>query len=187
MVEALLKDFEGKLEKAVEILHDDLATIRTGRATSGMIEKVVLKVYGGTQSLRVEELATIGTEDSQTLVVMPFDPSIIEEIEKGLREANLGLSVSPIDGRLRLKIPQLTEEQREEYVKLAQRKVEGGHIMVRQIRKEAMQNIKKQFDAEEISEDGKFKLEKEIQELVDKIMEKIKALGEQKEQEIRSI
>lgn len=187
MTDILLKDFESKLDKVIEILREDLATIRTGRVSPEIVAHVKLNVYEGTQVLELDELGTLTTEDAQTILFAPFDVSIIDEIEKGLRKANLRLSIVPEKERIRFKVPPMSEERREEYVILAHKKIEGARIMARQIRKEAMQDIDRQLKNEEISEDEKFRLQKKVQEMVDKTMEEMREIGEAKEKEIRSI
>lgn len=182
-----LEEYNQKLQKAIEVLREDLATIRTGRANPEMIAHTRLSVYGGTAQLEINELGTLTTDDPQTLVLVPFDLSIISEIENSLRSAKLNLSIIPEENKIRLKLPPMSEERRKEYLILAGKKIEGSRIMVRQIRREAMQEIDKNLKSEQIGEDEKFRLEKLAQEIVDKIMEKIKEIGEKKEEEIRNI
>lgn len=173
-----------KMQKAFELLHEDLATIRTGRATPSLIENIVISVYGGGTRLKLMELATIATSDPQTLVITPFDNSIIGEIQKGILEANVGLN-PVIDGQLiRIAIPRLSEERRQELIHLMHQKLENGRIMVRQIRHEAMIEIKKQKG---ISEDEVARLEKEVQKVTDEVILDIDTLGKKKEEELLQI
>ena len=176
-----------RMQKVLEVLGKDLATIRTGRATPSLIEHVVVSVYGGTQKLRIMELATIATTDPQTLLITPFDSSIITEIQKGIMASNVGLT-PVIDGRsIRISIPPLSLERRGELIKLMKQKLEGGRIQVRQIRHEAMGTVKKQFTDKEISNDERTRLEKEIQKATDDIMAGIDAMRERKEEELTQI
>ena len=175
------------MEKTLEILAEDLATIRSGRATPALIENIKISCYGGSQSLKLLELATITSPDAQTLLISPFDPTILEEIEKGIRQANLGL-VPSIEGNLiRVRIPPLSQERRKEFLKLAKAKLEGGRIFVRQIRKEAKIKVRKAFEEDEINEDEKKNLEKKIQELTDEMNRKIEMMGRRKEEELLQI
>lgn len=176
-----------KMQKALQVLHDDLGTIRTGRASPALVENAVVTVYEGTQHLRIKELATITTEGPKTLLIVPFDPSIIGDIEKGLNSANLGFSASSDSNVIRISLPPLTAERRDEFIKLAHTKIEGGRIMVRQIRHEAMNNLKRLADAKTISEDDQKRLEKDVQALTDEIMSEIDLLREKKEQELREV
>lgn len=176
-----------KMDKAIEVLKEDLSSIHVGQASPSMAAQIRLDVYDNTQSLLVEELATIATEDPKTISITPFDISILEDIEKGLRKANINMSILPGDDKIRLQLPPLTAQRREEYVVLVGKKIEGARIMVRQIRQEAMHSAKVSLDDKEISEDEKYKLEKRIQEITDKTMDEINKIGEQKETQIRSL
>ena len=176
-----------KMQKALIFVREDLATIRTGRATPALIENVVIVAYEGTQHLRVKELATIATEGPKMLLISPFDPLIIRDLEKGINSANLGFTAA-VDGNIiRINIPPLTNERREEYIKLTHTKLEGGRVIIRQIRHEAMSDLKRKFEAKEIAEDDKERLEKEIQALTDEMIAEIEILREKKEKELREI
>lgn len=173
-----------KINRVLEVIKGDLATIRTGRATPLLVENLVISVYGGSTKLKIMELATIGVSDARTLVITPFDPSIIQEIEKGIQEANIGF-MPVVDGRvIRISIPPLSQERREELIKAMKHKLENGKIMVRQARHEAIEEIKKEYEGRE---DDIKRLEKEIQKLVDETMELIESLGKQKEKELLQI
>ncbi len=176
-----------KIEKVLEVLRTDLGTIRSSRATPALVENLVIPVYGGSTKMRVVELATIASSDAQTLVLTPFDQSIINEIQKGIQDASTGLT-PVVDGQIvRITMPQLSEERRQELIKLMKHKLENGRIMVRQVRHEEMSEIKKLVDAKEISEDDQHRLEKEVQKAVDEATEMIEHYGKQKEEELLSI
>ena len=178
---------KGKMQKAISVLQDDLSTIRTGRATPALVENVVITAYEGTQHLKVKEIATITTEGPRTVIVVPFDQTTIRDVERGINSANLGFSAS-VDGNIiRISIPSLTAERRDEYIKLAHVKIEGGRVMIRQVRHEAMADLKRKFEAKEVSEDDKKRLEKHIQELTDEMIAEIAVLGEKKEVELREL
>lgn len=179
-----LEEIRKKFAKILDIIQNDLATVRTGRAAPSLVEHIMISCYGGTQKLRVVELATIVAQDTQTIVITPFDNSIIGEVQKGITEANAGLNPI-IDGQIvRISIPQLSEERRQELIHLMKQKLENGRIMARQIRHEAMNDVKKE---KEISEDEVSRLEKEIQKLTDKLMEDIDIMGKKKEEELLQI
>jgi ribosome recycling factor len=179
----IVNEARSKMQKVLEVLRNDLATVRTGRAAPSLVENIVISAYGGTQKLKVVELATISTSDSQTIVITPFDSSIIGEIQKGISDAQTGLN-PVIDGQLiRISIPQLSEERRKELIHLMRQKLENGRIMARQIRHEAMSDIKKQS----FSEDEDSRLEKEVQKLTDDIITDIESLGKKKEEELTQI
>lgn len=173
-----------KIQKVLDVIKGDLSTLRTGRAAPMLVENLTLSVYGGSTKLKVMELATVGVSDSRTLIITPFDPSIIQEIQKGIQEANLGFT-PVIDGHVvRISIPPLSQERREELIKAMRHKLENGKIMVRQARHEAMMEIKKEFEGRE---DDVKRLEKEVQKLVDDTMETIEDFGKQKEKELLQI
>lgn len=187
MIDTLLNQTRDRMKKAIEVTMTDLSSIRSGRATPALVEHIVIAAYGGSQRLKVMELATITTIDSKTIVISPYDPSIIDEIEKGIHEANTGLT-PVIDGEIiRITIPPLSQERRQEYIKLARAKVEGGRIMVRQVRHDAMKEVKKLEEAREISEDEKKHAEKLIQELTDEMIAELDGLLERKEQELLQV
>ncbi len=182
-----LTQVKDKMVKAMQVLADDLATIRTGRATPALVENLVISAYDNTAHLRLKEMATITTDGPRMIVIAPFDPTVIRDIERGISIANLGYS-GAVDGNIiRISIPPLTDERRQEYIKLAHTKLECGRVMVRQVRHEAMIQLKHKFEAKELGEDEKKYLEKEIQIYTDDFMGEIEVLRENKERELREI
>lgn len=176
-----------KMMQAIRILEEDLATIRTGRATPALVENLDVSAYNNTTHLKLKEMATIATDGAKMLIISPFDPSVIQDIERAINSANLGLSAA-VDGTIiRISIPSLTDERRQQYIKLCHAKIEGGRVMVRQIRHEFMADLKRQFEAKEIGEDDKKRLEKELQVLTDEMMAEIEVLREKKEAELAQI
>lgn len=176
-----------KMVKAMQVLSEDLATIRTGRATPALVENLVIPAYEGTQHLRLKEMATITTEGPRMIIIAPFDPTVIRDIEKGINTANLGYT-GAVDGNIiRINIPPLTDERRNEYIKLAHAKFEGGRVMVRQVRHEAMADLKRKFEGKELGEDEKKHIEHEIQNYTDEFMAEIEVMRENKEKELREI
>lgn len=183
----LLASVKDKMFKAIHMLQEDLGTIRTGRATAALVENVVISAYDNTQHLRMKELATITTDGPRMIIISPFDPSIMKDIERGINVANLGYTAY-MDGQvIRINIPSLTAERRDEYIKLAHVKLEGGRIMIRQVRHEVMADIKRQFEAKELSEDDKTRIEKDIQTMTDEMIGEIDLIREKKEAELREI
>jgi ribosome recycling factor len=175
------------MQKVVEVIKIDLATVRTGRASPSLVENIVIHAYNGTQNLKVVELAQIAAQDSQTIVITPYDQSIIGEIHKGLIEGNIGLT-PVIDGQIiRISIPVLTEERRQQLVGLVNQKLEGGKIQIRQVRHEAINEFKKQLNDKTISEDEMFHAEKEVQRLTDETIAELDTLGKKKEEELMQI
>ena len=181
MDEAQLK---AKMSQVLDSVRTDIASIRTGRVSPALVENIVVPAYGGTQRLRVLELATISVSDPQTLLIEPWDKSIIGDIRKGILEANVGLNPGVDDTKLRISLPPLTTEDREKYTKLLSTKLEGGKVLIRQIRGEAMHEAKEAFEKKQITEDEHFAKEKKIQEITDEFVGKIDAIGETKKQEL---
>lgn len=176
-----------KMEEVVRVLVEDIASIRTGRAAPALVENVMVSAYGGAQRLRIMELASITATDPTTLVIEPWDKSIIGEIRQGILAANIGMNPS-IDGELiRISMPPMTSEDREKYVKLLHTKLENARVMVRQVRGDIMKDIKTSFEDKGVTEDEKFAQEKKLQQLTDEFMEKIEERGKVKETELRQI
>ena len=182
-----LGDVSVKMGKVLDFIKQDVSTIRTGKATSALVENVMINAYGGTTKMRVVELGTISVPDVQSLTITPYDPSIIGEIRRDIEAANLGLT--PIIDRemVRISVPPLTGERRQEFVKLLHRKLEDGRVKVRQIRHDKMSEMKRGFEEKTLGEDDRERLEKELQELTDKIIAQIEAIGEAKEKEILNV
>jgi ribosome recycling factor len=149
-----------------------------------LVENIVISAYGGSTKLKVVELAIVGVTDAHTLVLTPFDPSVIQEIQKGIEAANVGFT-PVIDGHVvRINIPQLSQERREELIKAMKQRLENGKIMVRQMRHDSMEEIKQEYEGRE---DDIKRLEKEVQKIIDDTIEHIDDLGKQKEKELMQI
>lgn len=178
---------KSRMQQVIEMLAGDVSSIRTGRATPALIESLVVGVYGGQQKLKIQELATISTSDPQTLVIDPWDKSIIGEVKQGILAANIGMNPS-IDGEvLRISFPPMTSEDRDKYVKLLKTKLESAKVMVRQVRGDVMHSIKDGFEKKELTEDEKFSQEKKLQEITDEYVAKIDEIGKKKEAELLQI
>lgn len=175
---------KSSMQRAVDALSKELSSIRTGRATPSLVEDIIVNAYGGAQRLRVQELASITAPDTQMLLIEPWDKSIIGEIRQGILAANVGLNPTIDEERLRITLPPLTTEDREKYVKLLKVKLEEGRVAVRNVRSDAMHDIKKAFEEKEITEDDKFSDEKRLQEITDEFVAKIEEMGKKKEEEL---
>lgn len=182
-----VSQMRARMQKALMVLQEDLSTVRTGRAMPSLVENVVVSVYAGAQRLRIKELATISASDPQTLVLAPFDPSIAGEIQKGIMEANVGLTPSSDGNIIRISIPALSEERRKELIKLMKQKLENGRIAIRQIRQDARNIVRKQHNDKIISEEQMFRTDQEIQKITDEIMLPVDELGRKKEAELMQI
>lgn len=187
MIDAILAKTRDHMKKAFEVTQGDLGSIRSGRATPALVENISITAYGGSQKLRVLEMATITTMDAKTLVIAPYDSATLVDIEKGIGTAGSGL-VPVVDGEIiRITIPPLSTERRQEYMKLAKAKLESGRVMIRQIRHEAMRDLQKDADAKTISEDQQKHGERLVQELTDEMIADIDALGTKKEAELLQV
>ncbi len=170
-----------KFQKAIEVVKQDLATIRTGKASPQLIENLPVDAYG--TKMKLIELSTVAATDPTNLVVTPFDQTNVDAIIKAISAANLGLTAISEDTRIRVMVPALSQERREEYVKLVKTKIEGGKIMVRQIRHDAMEDISRA----EANEDERERMEKEVQTLTDKMVAELDTIAEVKEKELISL
>lgn len=175
-----------KMQRSLDSVHADFATVRTGKASPALVENIVIKAYGGTQPLRVMELASIHASDTKTLIITPFDHSIIGEIEHGISDAKVGLNPIVDGDYVRINLPPLSEERRLEFVKLIKQKGEGGKVIIRQIRHDGMEQAKK-MENKEISEDEVIRIEKEVQKITDHFIEEIDLLAKQKEEELMKV
>lgn len=176
-----------RMQRALMVLQEDLSTVRTGRAMPSLVENVVISVYQGTQKLKIKELATIAASDPQTLVLSPFDPSISAEIQKGIMEANIGLTPSSDGNVIRISIPPLSQERRRDLIKLMKQKLENGKIAIRQIRQDARNTVRKQHLDKEISEEQMYRTDQEIQKITDEIILAVDEMGRKKETELLQI
>ena len=178
---------KSKMQSSVDTVHSDIGGIRTGRAMPALVENVIVPAYGGTQHLRVMEVASITAPDPTQLVISPWDKSIIGDIRKGIEAANLGMNPS-IDGEIiRIIIPALTTEDRQKYVKILSQKLEVGKVSIRQVRADEMHEIKKKFEEKTLTEDDKKDTEKKLQDLTDSFIQKIEEMGEKKKAELLQI
>ena len=176
-----------KMQSSLDAVASDIAGIRTGRATPALVENIMCPAYGGTQRLKVVELATITAPDPSQIIINPWDKSIIGDIRKGIMEANVGMNPS-VDGEiLRITMPPLTTEDREKYIKILSTKLESGKVVIRQVRGDEMHEIKKKFEAKEITEDEKFGNEKKLQEITNEFVGRIEQMGEKKKAELLQI
>lgn len=176
-----------RMQQVLDLVRQDVGSIRTGRATPALVEDIVIDCYGATQKLKVVELATISAPDTRTLLITPWDKSIIGEIRNGILKANIGLSPIIAGEVIRINLPLMTTEDRENYVKLLHQKLETGRIMIRQARQDGMRDIKKKFENKEISEDEQMTQEKKLQGITDNYIGQIDEIGKRKETELRSV
>jgi len=185
MIQDVLDDLRERMDKSVAALHDDLMGIRTGRASPALVEKLPVEYYGAPTPLN--QLAGIAVPEPRLLVIKPWDPSSLSDIERAILKSDLGLTPMN-DGKLiRLSIPRLTEERRRDLVKLVSRRVEEARVAVRNLRRDSLKDLQ-DFEKEKlISEDDFFRGKDKVQELTDKFITKIDEIGARKEEEVMEV
>ena len=181
MVESLLEEMQIQMDKTINHYQSELSKIRTGRASSSMLDSVQIDYYGTPQPLK--NIAHISVPEAQMIVITPFDPSSIEIIESSINSSDLGMSPNNDGNVIRLNIPTLTEERRKEIIKHVHKIIEEGKVSLRNIRREINDKIKKLKD-EGLSEDNVKRGLNNVQEITDKSIKKISDLSASKEQEI---
>jgi len=186
-MDPVISEFQQNSEKAILYLKEDLKSIRTGRASPSLVENLVVETYGGQAKLKLYELASLSTEGPTTLVIVPFDPSIIADIEKSILKSPLGISPQTQGNRILLRLPTMATDQREKMIKLVGQKIEEKKVIIRGFRDEARKKIKLSFEKKETTEDNKFRLEKEIDNLTQKQMEELDKVKDNKEKGINEI
>lgn len=180
-----LKIYEEKMTKTTHVMTDEFASIRAGRATPAVLDRIMVDYYG--TPTPIQQIASIASPDPRSLVIQPWDASAVKLIEKAIQNSDLGINPQN-DGRsLRLSFPQLTEERRKELVKQIHKYAENGKVAVRNIRRDAMDNFKKQEKKSEITEDELKQAEKDLQKLTDDSCKKIDELLAKKEKELMSV
>jgi ribosome recycling factor len=179
------KDAEQRMQKSVQNLHDEFNTLRTGRASSALFEKLKVDYYGNPTPL--SHMATISVPEARLVVIQPWDKSTINEIEKAIQKSELSVNPSNDGKVIRINIPPLTEERRKEYVKIAKNMAEQSRVSLRNVRREANDELKKAQKDGDISEDELKRAEDDVQKLTDKYVEQINDKLEAKEQEILEI
>ncbi len=177
--------FKESLDKTISFLKDELTQIRTGRATPAVLDSIRVDAYGSKMSLR--ELGNITVPDPSTLIVTPWDKSLLNTIAQAIRESSLRLEPIVEGDRVRLVFPGLTEERRQEFARLVGEKVEACRQRIRKIRQEEMKKIDTQFESKEIDEDSKYRLREEVDTLVKDANADVEALADQKIKEIMTV
>lgn len=183
----ILTEFKQNLEKILFHLKEDLKIIRTGRANPALIDNLFVQTYGGQTKLKLMELATINIESPSVILVTPFDPSTIQDIEKAILKSPLGLSPQTQGTKIIIKLPALSQEQREKLIKFVSQKIEERKNSIRNQRDDARKKIKLMFEAKQITEDDKFRLEKEINNITQNYTTQIQEVKDKKEKEIMEV
>ncbi len=185
MIKDILKDTETRMHKATEVIRQELAKIRTGKATTTLLDGIKADYYGTMTPL--SQLGNVSVADIHTLTVTPWDKSMLDTIVKAIQAANIGLNPMKDSELVRVPIPPLNEERRRELVKLAKKFGEDGKIAIRNIRRDTIEHMKKSEKAEHLSEDDRKRGEQEAQKLTDKFIKDIDTLLAHKEKEIMEV
>ena len=182
---AELKEFERKMEKTLEVLASDFGAVRAGRANAQVLDRISVEYYG--VETPVGQVGSISSPDARTLVIQPWDGSLLKKIEKAIQTSELGINPQN-DGRvIRLVFPQLTEERRKELIRQVKKYGEDSKVAVRNIRRDAVDYVKKAQKKGELTEDDQKKAEKDIQDLTDKYVKKVDEMCAKKEKELMEI
>jgi ribosome recycling factor len=181
----LLRETRERMKKSVEATRVELASIRTGRASASLLDTVTVECYGTT--MHINQVANVATPEPRLITITPWDKANIEAIEKAILKSDLGLTPSTHGNLIRLPIPQLNEERRKSLVKVVKKLGEEGRVAIRNVRRDANEEIKKREKAHEISEDDSHRNHGEVQKLTDKYIERVEELIKKKEEEILEV
>ena len=185
MLKDIYREAETRMKGAVQALEDDLAGIRTGRASPALIERLPVEYYGSPTTL--VQLASIGVPEPRSLLIRPFDQSSLPDIERAIQTSDLGLTPSNDGKHIRLTLPPLTEDRRRELVKIVHNRVEEGRIAVRNVRRDLIRDLRDFEDEKMISEDERIRGEEDLQKITDRYIGEINGVGERKENEILEV
>jgi ribosome recycling factor len=185
LIDELLEDAKGRMSKSVESSRGELATVRTGRASPHLLDRIIVDYYGAQTPLK--QLANVATSDARLLTVTPFDKSSIGAIEKSIQESDIGLTPSNDGNVVRLQVPELTEERRREMVKVVHGVAEEGRIAIRNIRRDVMQDLRDLKKDGEAGEDDERRAESALQKQTDDAIAEIDVLLKGKEEEILEV
>ena len=185
MSEQIRSIAEDKMKKSIAALHDDFNTIRTGRASASLFDKIRVDYYG--QKTPLSQVSTISIPEARLVVIQPWDKALLGAIEKAIQTSELSINPNNDGKVIRINIPPLTEERRKEYVKLAKNVAENSRVAIRNIRREANDDLKKQQKSGDLSEDDVKRSEDAVQKLTGDYIQQINELLEKKEQEILEV
>ena len=184
-VDDILLEAEEKMMKTEEVVTHEFSGVRTGKASPSLVENILVEVYGS--MMRIRELAGITTPEARMLMIQPWDTTSIQPIEKAIQKSNLGLNPAVQGKFIRLVLPELSTERRQEFVKVVHKMTENGRVAVRHVRRDAIEHLKKESKDGKISEDELEHAEKEVQKLTDQYIARIDAHLAHKEREIMTV
>lgn len=185
MIENYIKELEPKLDKAINYLVEELASIHTGRASTSLVDNIMVDVYGSKQEIK--QLASIMIPEARQIAIQPWDRTVVSAIEKAIRDSDMGFNPVNTGDMIRINIPELTQERRQEFVKVAKEKAEETRVAVRNNRQDSINAIKKAKNDGQIGEDEMYRGEAEVQKVVDRYNKKIEEILSTKEKELTEI
>jgi ribosome recycling factor len=185
MLKDLYKEAENRMQGAVQALEDDLAGIRTGRASPALVERLQVEYYGAPTPLI--QLATISVPEPRSLLIRPFDATTMKAVEKAILASDLGLTPNNDGKAIRLNLPPLTEERRRDLVKVVHHRVEEARVAVRNVRRDVIKDLREFENEKLISEDDRKRGEDELQKITDRFIEELDRVGNRKEKEILEV
>ena len=184
-METIKKNLEERSKKTISVLKEDLNTVRAGRANAALLDKVMVDYYGSPTPLK--NLANISTPDPRTLLIAPFDPKTISNIEKGINLAHIGINPTNDGKCVRLVIPPVTEDRRKELTKTVKKMGEDSKVAIRNLRRDANDHLKKMEKSHEITEDESKKAQDDVQKMTDKVIKEIDEIIANKDKEIMEV
>ena len=181
----ILKEYDVKMQKTVDVVISDFASVRAGRANAAVLDKITVDYYGSPTT--INQVAAISSPDPRSLLIKPWDSSILKAIEKAIQTSDLGINPQNDGTSIRLAFPQLTEERRKELTKQVKKYAENGKVAIRNIRRDAMDKLKAKQKKSEITEDDCKEFEKELQDMTDKRCKELDDLSAKKEKELMAV
>ena len=181
----ILKEYDVKMQKTVDVVISDFAAVRAGRANAAVLDKITVDYYGS--ATPINQVAAISSPDPRSLLIKPWDGSILKAIEKAIQASDLGINPQNDGSSIRLNFPQLTEERRKELTKQVKKYAENGKVAIRNIRRDAMDKLKAKQKKSEITEDDCKEYEKELQDMTDKRCKELDDLSAKKEKELMAV
>ena|SRR5699024_1901341 len=185
MIDEIYADAKQRMDKTINVMRDNFSKIRTGRASTSLLDHVMVDYYG--TEVPLHQAANVASEDARTLTVQPWEKSMVQKIEKAIMAADLGLNPSTAGQVIRIILPPLTEERRKDFVKVARQEAEDARVAIRNVRRDANTDLKELAKEKEISEDDQHVGEDRVQKLTDQHVEQIDSLLQDKEQEIMTV
>ena len=185
MINETLADAEGRMAKSIEALHRDLNTVRTGRASPALLDRIQVEYYG--TPTPINQMANISVPEARLLVIQPWDRGVIPDIERALQKSDIGITPSSDGTVIRLAIPMLTEDRRKQLVKQVHSQVEDAKVAIRNVRRDSMSDVRDLMNEKLISEDDERRAEQKLDDLTKKFVDEADKIGKAKEQEVLEV